>query len=137
MLSTLIVISILVIGVILLIMNSKVLVKNEADIEKIKKDKQDAIVYVENSDIKKCEKCKEIKKYLDDKNINYSIYDAKKHSKKEYEKMLIELNINPEDFNYPAVMYIKEGEMYANIINIADTKNVENFIKSYELEKVK
>ncbi len=51
--------------------------------------------------------------------------------------MLTTLSINPPDFNYPAVIYIKDGSMYSNIININDTKTVDTFIREYQLQDVK
>lgn len=107
------------------------------DISDMMKDKKTKIIYVENSNSKKCSKCSEILKHLDKNKINYEVYDVKKYSTKEYEKMLQTLNINPSDFNYPAVIYIKDGVMYSNIINIESTKVVDLFIKDYELKKVK
>ena len=107
------------------------------DISDIIKKKETKIIYVENSDGKKCSKCNKVLKHLEKNKINYEIYDAKKYSTKEYEKMLQTLNINPSDFNYPAIIYIKDGVMYSNIINIENTKVVDLFIKDYELKKVK
>ena len=71
------------------------------------------------------------------KKIKYISYDVKNYSKDKYEKLLITLGINPSDFGYPAVIYVKDGMMYSNIINISDTKTVETFIKNYELQKLK
>lgn len=97
-------------------------------------DKESMTIYVENSDSKKCNDCLEIKKYLDDKKINYFLYDVNKVSESNYNDLLKKLNIDKDVFNYPAVIYIKDGKMYANIININDTKIVEQFIKDYDLK---
>ena len=51
--------------------------------------------------------------------------------------MLKTVEINPDDFGYPGVIYIKEGRLYADVINLEDTKPVKNFIKTYDLKKVK
>lgn len=96
-----------------------------------------AVLYVWNSDTTKCEDCKKIKKHLDKEKINYLSYDVKGYSKTKYQDMLRTLSINPPDFNYPAVIYVKEGLMYSNIINIDDTKTVDTFIKEYQLKNVK
>ncbi len=107
------------------------------DVSVIIKEQKTAVLYVGNSDSKKCKNCKEIKKYLDDTNINYIMYDIKKHSGSDYKKLLQSLAINPSDFNYPAIIYIKDGIMYSNIINFDQTKVIEQFIKDYDLQKVK
>lgn len=99
--------------------------------------KDEQIIYIENSDSKKCEKCSKIKKYLDDEGINYVLYDVNNYSKKEYEETLKKLTINPSDFGYPAVIYVRDGIMYSNIINIPSTDTVKQFIKDYNLKKVK
>lgn len=110
-------------------------VKN--DVDSIIKGAETKVVYIWNSDSNKCKDCKKIKSHLDQKKINYTDYDVMRYSKSKYEKMLINLSINPSDFNYPAVIYIKDGFMYSNIINITDTKTVDNFIKEYQLQDVK
>lgn len=116
---------------------NKANVAKNADIKSIIKEGKTAIIYVENSDSKKCKNCKELKEYLDSKNINYLLYDVNKNSKGNYKEMLQNLTINPNDFGYPGVIYVKEGQIYSDIINIKDTKVVEQFIKEYNLTKVK
>ena len=133
----LIILVLCVVAVILFINNKKNDMVKNSDIENIIKEGKTAIIYVENSDSKKCEKCSDIKKYLNEEKINYEIYDVNKNTSKEYKKMLQTLTINPSDFNYPAVIYIKEGRIYSNIINVNDTKIVKQFIKDYDLAKVK
>ena len=105
---------------------------DSANIETIMKNGETKIVFVMSSD-----KSNKIKDYLDSKNINYVTYDVSKYSKKDYQKMLQDLSINPSDFGYPAVIYIKDGKLYSNVINLDDTKVVDNFIKDYDLTKVK
>lgn len=118
----------IVIVVVMILLNNNVNEKN-ISIEEIIKENKTEVVYVENSDKKKCEKCKELKKYLDKKNIEYVLYDVNKYKKNEYKKMLQSLSINPSDFNYPAVIYIKDGSLYSDIINIKDTKVIDKFLK--------
>lgn len=132
----LIILVLCVVAVILFINNKKNDMVKNSDIENIIKEGKTAIIYVENSDSKKCEKCSDIKKYLNEEKINYEIYDVNKNTSKEYKKMLQTLTINPSDFNYPAVIYIKEGRIYSNIINVNDTKIVKQFIKDYDLTLV-
>lgn len=105
------------------------------DTKKALTDKTEQIVFVENS--KDCKKCSDVKKYLDDNKIKYATYNINNYSKEEYKKFLKDLNINPDDFGYPAVILIKEGIMYANVINITDIKSVEQFSKDYKLKEIK
>lgn len=105
------------------------------DIKTILTNGEDAIVYVENSDSKKCSKCKEIKKYLDKNKVDYILYDINKNSEEDYNSLLQSLSINYKDFGIPAVVYIKDGNIYSNIINVKDIDIVENFIDKINAEK--
>ena len=95
------------------------------------------IIYVGSSDSKKCKSCEKIEKYLVNEKINYLTYDVEDYTKEEYNEMLRTIEINPADFGYPAVIYIREGRLYSNVINLADTKPLKDFIKTYELKKIK
>ena len=70
--------------------------KQKANVSEIIEKAQTKVVYVESSDEKKCSKCKDIKKYLDDKNINYLVYDVEDHSNKEYIETLKKLDYKIE-----------------------------------------
>ncbi len=111
--------------------------KNKANISEILEKKQTKIIYVGSSNNKKCAKCRDVIKYLDNQGIKYVKYDVEDYSEEEYRKMLESLSINPDDFGYPGVIYIREGRLYSNVINITDTSSVETFIKDYELKNVK
>lgn len=111
-------------------------IKEKETVSDILKNKETAIVYIENSDSKKCKDCASIKKYLDSVDLNYILYDVKSEGDKEYKDMLRSLGIKISDFNYPAVIYIKEGSMYSNIINLQNTKVVKRFIEDFDLLKV-
>ncbi|MCI8347558.1 MAG: hypothetical protein HFJ12_06420 [Bacilli bacterium] len=111
--------------------------RSSDNIENMMKQSETKVLYIWNSDSKKCKDCKKIRNHLRKKKINYIDYDVKNYTNSKYEKMLTTLSINPPDFNYPAVIYIKDGYMYSNIININDTKTVDVFIKEYQLQDVK
>ena len=77
-------------------------------------NKEDMILYIGSS--KDCSYCKTVSKYLDENKIDYTYYDISKDTKSNYERLLQSLSINKNDFGYPAIIYIKEGEQYSNII---------------------
>ena len=108
--------------------------KTKADISTIIKNKETKIIYVGSSNSKKCKKCNDVVNYLKKENIEFVSYDVEDYSNKEYEKMLRTIEINPNDFGYPAVIYIRNGKLYSNVININDLKSVETFIKDYDLK---
>lgn len=119
------------------ITNSNTNVEKETSIKTVISNSETKALYIWNSDAKKCKNCKEIEKYLNSKKIKYISYDVKNYSKDKYEQLLVTLGINPSDFGYPAIVYVKDGMMYSNVINISDTKTVDTFIKNYELQKLK
>ena len=106
------------------------------DISNLLSESKEAVIYINSNDKKKCESCSKVKARLDEKKINYYYYEIEKNTKKDFKDMLIKLNINPDDFNYPAIIYIKDNFMYANVININDTKIVDQFIKDYSLQNI-
>ena len=107
------------------------------DIDSIIKNKKTMLIYVGSKDSKKCSKCSEVINYLDKENIKYSKYIIEDYSKDDYNNMLKSFNINSKDFGYPAIIYIKEGKLYSNLINIPNTKLIDNYIKDYNLGSVK
>lgn len=91
-------------------------------------NKEDMILYIGSS--KECSYCKNVLKYLDKNKIEYTYYDISENTRSNYKKLLQSLSINESDFGYPAIIYIKEGEQYSNIININNEKVIDEFFKS-------
>lgn len=134
LIGAIVVVILVVILILNLIKGSKV---EKINVSKIVENAETKLIFVENSDKSKCKKCSTIKKYLDSEKINYVTYDVSLYTKQEYREMLKTIEINPDDFGYPGVVYIKEGRLYADVINLEDTKPVKDFIKTYDLKKVK
>lgn len=91
-------------------------------------NKEDMILYIGSS--KDCSYCKTVSKYLDENKIDYTYYDISKDTKSNYERLLQSLSINKNDFGYPAIIYIKEGKQYSNIININSEEVIDEFFKN-------
>ena len=81
------------------------------------------------------EKNKDIVKNLSKIKVKYYIYYDK--DKKEYDKFLGLLNIDKNMFKDPAIIYIKDGRMYANMIGVDDASVIKTFAKGYDLYKKK
>lgn len=109
----------------------------KVDVASVVANAETKVIYVENSKSGKCKDCNKIKKYLDEQKVKYETYDVADYTEAEYKEMLRTIEINPDDFGYPAVIYINEGKLYSNVINLTDTKPVAEFIKTYELKKIK
>lgn len=110
--------------------------KQKVDFSKIIEKAETRVVFIGSSDKEKCKNCDKIKDYLNSKKVNYLVYDVEDYSKKEYTETLKSIEINPPDFGYPAVVYMKDGKLYANVINLSDTSFLEEFIKTYDLTSV-
>ena len=76
---------------------------------------------------------KSIKKHLDDNGIKYYSYNDVYIDEEEYNKLLELLDIDKDLFGLPALIYIEDGIMFGNIINIDSNKVVDTFIKDYNL----
>jgi hypothetical protein len=102
------------------------------EVNSIIKNKDDKIIYVLNNKSNNSYN-KDILDYLSKNNISFSVYDISVADKEEYSNLLSILSINREFFDVPAIIYIKDGFMFANIININDMNIVDRFIKDYDL----
>lgn len=95
------------------------------------------VLYMDNTDYNECKFCNKARIYLDDKGINYKYYNVASVSNDKFKEDLELLGIDEELFGTPALIYIEDGRMFANIINISDTDVIDSFIKDYSLDKLK
>lgn len=109
---------------------------SNGDIEKIIENEKDLVLYIYNSDSNN-EYNSKILSLLDKNNINYNGYNISKVQEDEYIELLNILNIDSKYFDYPAIIYVKEGNVYADISNIDDASIVEKFIEDYDLKELK
>lgn len=94
----------------------------------IRKDKTFTVLVVN----KDCSKCDDIKKYLDDNKVKYEELDE---YSAEGRSLLANYEFVTDTSVSPAVIYIKKGKMYANLVNGNTTDELELFIKNYKLNK--
>lgn len=80
---------------------------------------------------------KNIKKYLDKEGIRYFNYNDVLIKREEYNNFLKLINIDKSLFGTPSLIYIKNGKMYGNLINIDNSDIVKQFIDTYDLYVVK
>lgn len=106
------------------------------EIKNMMEEKETFIVYYYNS--KSSNKYnRKIKNLLEDNDINYYLYDDKKVDKEEYNNFTSLLGIDKNLFGTPAIIYIKDGEMYSNLININNIDSYNKYIEDYDLVTVK
>ena len=107
-----------------------------SSIKEIIDKKDDVIIYYYNSNSSN-KNNKNIKKYLDSLGIRYYQYNDVYVDKEEYNKFLKLLNIDKDLFGTPAIIYIRDGMMYGNLIQIDNKEVVKTFIDNYDLYTVK
>lgn len=92
-------------------------------------NKDTFIVYIEKDN---CTNCKDVKEILDKNNITYMDYYENDKSLRNF---LDKYKFNLSNDISPAVIYIKKGKLYSNMVNIRDLEELELFLKNYELVK--
>ena len=105
-------------------------------VKKIIEDKDDILIYYYNSKSNNLNN-QTVKEYLDKEGLRYYSYDDINVDKSEYKMLLELLEIDQDLFGTPALIYIRDGEMYANLINIDKIETVKQFIDDYDLFTVK
>jgi glutaredoxin len=103
------------------------------NIQEIIDNKETKLIYVYSSNEKRCKYCSKVTSYLEQYNLSYLSINIEDISKEDYHQFLNTLEIDEDIFGYPALIYIKAGEMFANIINIDNVEVVEQFISDYDL----
>ena len=106
---------------------------NNINVQKWLEEKENKVIYVYSSNNRKCKFCSEVSKYLRKSNVEYVSYDVEKVSSSDYDQFLKKLDIDKSLFNYPALIYLRDGKMYANIINIDKIEVLKQFINDYRL----
>jgi ABC-type multidrug transport system fused ATPase/permease subunit len=106
------------------------------EIETIVKNKESTIIYYYNSrSINKYNR--KVRKHLDKNNISYYKYNGSTVNKEEYNKFIKLLNIDKKTFKSPAIIYIKDGKVYGNLISIDNIEGVTIFMNDYDLYSIK
>ena len=103
--------------------------------ELIDKDESFIIYYYNSKSRNKYNK--KVKKELDNNDINYYIYDDMNLDKEEYNNFTTLLGIDKKLLGTPAIIYIKDGEMYSNLININNIDSLDKYIEDYDLVTIK
>lgn len=92
-------------------------------------NKETFIVFIEKDN---CNSCDDVKKVLDKNNIKYMDYYETDTSLRDFLKKY-EFNLS-SDIS-PAIIYVKKGKLYSNLVNISDLEELNLFLKNYKLGK--
>ena len=98
----------------------------ESELYKLTKtDKSYLMVYVTNE----CNTCKDVEKRLKDKDIKY--YELNLNKEKKTTEILSKFDIDRSNLSPPALIYIKNGKLYAYEDNIKDVDTFNKFVDKY------
>ncbi len=87
------------------------------------------LVFINGAD---CSNCQKIKEFLVEENVPF---EELEETSSDAEDIFKEYEFNLEKSVAPAVLYIKDGKLYSNLVNINTTEELKLFIKNYKLSK--
>ena len=94
------------------------------------KENEEIVFLIEK---KNCPTCKEIEQELNRLQVNYSIINNTQT--KEYDDLLLLIDIPKKEINPPTIMYIKEQKLVATLVDINDSEDIELFVDNYQLSR--
>ncbi len=87
------------------------------------------LIYVDSY---QCDSCTEVKKLLDQRNVEY---ETMKMDSPEAKNFFDKYEIDNNGEVIPAVIYIKDGKVYSTMFQISNLEELELFLKNYHLSK--
>ena len=100
---------------------------NSSVLKDISNDKS-ILIYFSSSDCSYCSHVEEVLKY---KKIKYSDYDI--DSSFDYDDLLQKIGISKSNLKVPALVYIRKGKMFSNIVGITDEESVLDFLDHFSV----
>ena len=98
---------------------------------KINKDETFTILVTE----KNCDNCGLVKDVLKENNVKFVKLDSS--TNKDYKEIMKILKIENKRNEFPILIYVKDGEMHANLFSINSEKMVNDFIEYHGLNNTK
>ena len=75
-----------------------------------------------------CNKCKTLKKELN--NVEYK--ELNKDTNKNYNEIMMKLELNDSKIYVPALVYINKGKVESYIVDINTKEDIDNFLSNYK-----
>lgn len=101
-------------------------------LRKLKK-KEDMLIYLKDDSCTK--QCDMIENIFEDKKISYFTIDIEHYA--DYDELLKRLDIHERVVEVPSIIYIENGQMIANMMDIKQEENLNSFIEFYKLDNLK
>ena len=99
----------------------------KSDISKELKEDKSVLIFIESND---CSKCSLINDALKEYGLKYYILNSDRSS--EYEEIITSLDLDKNVVVAPAVIYVQNGEMYSNIVDINNVDELDDFMKNVQ-----
>ena len=93
-------------------------------LRKIKKEENINVLFRKT----KCDNCNEIKKELNNLNINY--IEIKTDTEKYYDSILKELSLTEIDIVEPSIVTIKDGSVFSILVDVKNISELEEYLKN-------
>lgn len=91
-------------------------------------NKKSVIILVTSNE---CDKCSLVNKVLKENNVKFLKLNSS--TNKDYDEVMRKLGIENKREEFPILIYVKDGKMYANLFSINTEKNVTDFLNFHGL----
>lgn len=100
-------------------------------LHRVEKKETFTILVTSNS----CDKCSLVNDILKEKNVDFVKLNSS--TNKDYDEIMRKLNIENKREEFPILVYVKDGEMLANLFSINSEGNVVEFLEFHGLNNSK
>ena len=90
------------------------------------------VIYIMKS---KCSECDTYKKVLDDNRVSYFELNVEKDS--DFKEIMLKIEMPSKYATVPGIIYVTNGKMYANIVDIKSTEELNVFLEKHNLKNTK
>lgn len=98
------------------------------DVLKGLNNKEDMLIYLESDE---CSNCLDVKAILDAQAIDYMVLNIDESS--DYGEIMLKLGISKKVVEVPSLIYVEDGEMVANIMNIKSKNETLSFLEAHSI----
>ena len=106
------------------------LTPHDSNIIKSIKNKEDSVVLIIGND---CSNCQTTIKTINNLEFKHFVINKDKNSTN-YDKIITKLNMSFSDVAVPTILYLKEGNLKASLVEIKDNDDLLVFLKNYNIK---
>ena len=102
---------------------------SKSDLLKYIEQKKNIVIYLTTDE---CSKCEEYQKLLDNEHVAYFELNTKKAQ--EFKEIMSRIEMTSKYATAPGVVYVENGKLSANIVDIKNSNELLQFIENYDLQ---